>query len=119
MPACATPWRAASSGFDYGDPQAAFAGVHEELAELEQAQSRAEVFAELGDLLFATVNVARKLRIDPELALRAASDRFRDRVERGSALATSEGHDWNDLQPDEQLAYYARARLTEGGDEIT
>jgi XTP/dITP diphosphohydrolase/tetrapyrrole methylase family protein/MazG family protein/ATP diphosphatase len=45
--------------------------------------------------------------------------RFRDRVERGSALATSEGREWNDLQPDEQLAYYARARLTEGGDQIT
>ena len=71
-------------------------------------------FHELGDLLFAVVNIARKLRVDPELALRAASDRFRARVTTGSELAALEGRSWNDLRPDEQLAYYARARLAEG-----
>ena len=65
-------------------------------------------------MLFAVVNVARKLAVDPELALRAAADRFRARVLAGGELAASEGHSWNDLAPDEQLAYYARARLTEG-----
>jgi len=60
------------------------------------------------------VNVARKLRVDPELALRAASQRFRSRVLAGSELAASEGRSWDDLAPDEQLVYYARARLTEG-----
>jgi XTP/dITP diphosphohydrolase/tetrapyrrole methylase family protein/MazG family protein/ATP diphosphatase len=111
--------RAATSGFDFPGVEGSMLAVREELVELERADTPDERYHELGDVLFAAVNVARKLRIDPELALRAASDRFRDRVERGSALATSEGHDWNDLQPDEQLAYYARARLTEGGDEIT
>ena len=47
-------------------------------------------------------------------ALRAAADRFRARVTAGSELAASDGHSWNDLAPDEQLAYYARARLMEG-----
>ncbi len=65
-------------------------------------------------MLFAAVNVARKLTVDPELALRAAADRFKARVSAGEKLAASENRNWNDLAPDDQLAYYARARLTEG-----
>lgn len=68
-------------------------------------------FHELGDVLFAAVNVARKLKLDPELALRAASDRFRGRVESAAELAARAGRAWDDLTPDEQLTYYARARL--------
>jgi XTP/dITP diphosphohydrolase/tetrapyrrole methylase family protein/MazG family protein/ATP diphosphatase len=64
-------------------------------------------------VLFAAVNVARKLKVDPELALRAASDRFRGRVEHAAALAASTGADWNELAPDEQLGFYAQARLRE------
>jgi uncharacterized protein YabN with tetrapyrrole methylase and pyrophosphatase domain len=64
-------------------------------------------------VLFAAVNLARKLKVDPELALRAASDRFRGRVEGAEGLAASDGADWNDLGPEAQLAYYARARLAE------
>ena len=48
-------------------------------------------------MLFAAVNLARKLKVDPELALRAAADRFRGRVEAAEGLAASEGADWNDL----------------------
>jgi XTP/dITP diphosphohydrolase/tetrapyrrole methylase family protein/MazG family protein/ATP diphosphatase len=84
------------------------------LDELQNARTREEQFHELGDVLFAAVNVARKLTVDPELALRAAADRFKARVGAGERLAASEGHSWNDLAPDEQLAYYARARLNEG-----
>jgi uncharacterized protein YabN with tetrapyrrole methylase and pyrophosphatase domain len=62
-------------------------------------------------VLFAAVNVARKLKVDPELALRAASERFRGRVEAGVELAAHDGRAWEDLRPDEQLAYYARGRL--------
>ena len=65
-------------------------------------------------MLFAAVNVARKLKLDPELALRAASDRFPGRVLAAAELAASEGRSWDDLAPEQQLAYYARARLTEG-----
>ena len=89
--------------------------MRDELAELEAAGGEDERFHELGDVLFAVVNVARKLAVDPELALRAAADRFRARVQAGGDLAASENRSWNDLAPDEQLAYYARARLTEGG----
>ena len=68
-------------------------------------------------MLFAAVNVARKLHVDPELALRASADRFRARVQAGNELAASDGRNWNDLGPDEQLAYYARARCSEGEPE--
>jgi MazG family protein len=111
--------RAASSGFDFPGVEGPIQSVRDELAELEAAADVDERFHELGDLLFAAVNVARKLRIDPELALRAASDRFRSRVLAGGELAASEGRSWDDLAPDEQLAYYARARLNEGGPEST
>jgi MazG family protein len=107
--------RAASSGFDFPGIEGPLHAVREELEELEAAHGEEQLFHELGDLLFAVVNVARKLHIDPELALRAASDRFRARVSAGTELAASEGRSWNDLSPDAQLRYYARARLTEGG----
>ena len=103
--------RAASTGFDFEDvPYHAVAG---ELEELEAAESREERFHEVGDVLFAAVNVARKLKVDPELALRAAAERFRGRVEGAEALAASDGADWNDLGPGRQLGYYAQARLNE------
>ena len=84
-----------------------------ELEELREAGTREEAFHEVGDVLFAAVNLARKLKVDPELALRAAADRFRGRVEGAESLAASEGADWNDLGTDDQIAYYARARLNE------
>jgi MazG family protein len=106
--------RAASSGFDFASVGESLAAAREELSELEAASTPGDRFHELGDALFAVVNVARKLRVDPELALRAASDRFRGRVQAGSELAASEGRSWNDLASADQLAYYARARLSEG-----
>jgi MazG family protein len=105
--------RAASSGFDFEGVEAPLAAVREELEELEHARDEQQRFDELGDVLFAAVNVGRKLKVDPELALRAAADRFRGRVSAGVELAASEARSWNDLTPDEQLSYYARVRLAE------
>ncbi len=101
--------RAASTGFDLG--HVPYDAVEAELEELRAASSREARFHEVGDVLFAAVNVARKLRVDPELALRAASDRFRGRVETAEDLAASDGRAWDDLDPESQLGYYARARL--------
>jgi MazG family protein len=103
--------RAASTGFDFD--HVPYEAVREELDELETASGRDERFHEVGDVLFAAVNLARKLKVDPELALRAAAERFRDRVQDAEGLAASEGRDWNDLGPDDQLALYARARIDE------
>jgi len=106
--------RVASSGFDFPGLEGSLQSVRDELAELEAAGTPDERYHELGDLLFAVVNVARKLKVDPELALRSASERFRGRVSAASDLAASEGGSWDDLPPEQQLSYYARARLTEG-----
>jgi MazG family protein len=103
--------RAASSGFDFDTVP--YEAVEGELAELRDAEDREARFHEVGDVLFAAVNVARKLKVDPELALRASAERFRAVVQAAADLAAGDGADWHDLGPDEQLAYYARARLTE------
>ena len=106
--------RVASTGFDFPGVEGPLQALRDELSELERAPTSEERFDELGDVLFAAVNVARKMRLDPELALRASADRFRARLTVASDLAAAEGLNWNDLGPGEQLAYYARARLTEG-----
>ena len=109
--------RAASSGFDFPGVEGPLQSVRDELDELEavaeadEQGARDARFHELGDVLFAAVNVARKLKVDPELALRAASERFRGRVETAAELAAREGRAWEDLAPDEQLSFYARGRL--------
>ncbi|HEX3614914.1 MAG TPA: nucleoside triphosphate pyrophosphohydrolase [Solirubrobacteraceae bacterium] len=105
--------RAASSGFDFEGVEAPLQSVRDELDELIAAETEEQRFHELGDVLFAAVNVARKLQLDPELALRASADRFRGRVQAGVDLAASHGRNWNDLSADEQLGYYAQARLAE------
>jgi XTP/dITP diphosphohydrolase/tetrapyrrole methylase family protein/MazG family protein/ATP diphosphatase len=104
--------RAATSGFDF--EHIPYEAVSGELEELQAAEDDREAsFHEVGDVLFAAVNVARKLRVDPELALRAAAERFRGRVQGAADLAAGDGSDWQDLGPEDQLAYYARARLNE------
>lgn len=110
--------RAASSGLDVdGVPYGALEAQVEVLRALdpEPGVRGAEpdaAFAAAGDLLFAAVNVARRLKIDPELALRSSSQRFRARVERAEALAAAAGEDWSELSSDDRLAFYARAALT-------
>jgi MazG family protein len=99
--------RAASSGFDPLGAEEALETVRAEADEADRDGS----FESVGDLLFAAVNAARKLRVDPELALRAASDRFRARLEAAEALAAGEGHAWAELDQDRQLDFYAQARL--------
>jgi MazG family protein len=113
--------RAASSGFDFPGVEGPLQSVRDELQELQAAETPEDRFHELGDVLFAAVNVARKLKVDPELALRSASDRFRERVTQASDLAAADSRSWNDLGSDEQLAYYtrARARAIHGGPEQT
>jgi XTP/dITP diphosphohydrolase/tetrapyrrole methylase family protein/MazG family protein/ATP diphosphatase len=113
--------RAATVGYDWPDLAGPLAKVREELAELEDAATRAgepapetepdaAVFHELGDLLFTVVNVARRLNVDPELALRATTRRFTQRVDLAAELAQSEGDDWRALDLGAQDAYYERAK---------
>jgi ATP diphosphatase len=71
--------RAARTGFDWPDSSGARAKIDEELEELDRESDRHRQKDELGDLLFAVVNLARHLKIDPEEALRQASLKFERR----------------------------------------
>jgi uncharacterized protein YabN with tetrapyrrole methylase and pyrophosphatase domain len=84
--------------------------VREELDEVAEARTASACFDEVGDLLFAAVGVARKLDVDPELALRAAAQRFRGRVEAAAELAGADGQSWRELSPERRLELYDRAR---------
>jgi ATP diphosphatase len=95
--------------------------MREELAEIEaelvrtgrpapETEADPRVFDELGDLLFTVVNVARVVNVDPELALRATSRRFVERVELAERLAAEAGETWADLDLDAQERWYVRAK---------
>ncbi len=114
--------RAAAAGFDYPDAAGALGDLDEELGELRAELPAAPVgegepdprlAAELGDVLFAVVNVARRLNIDPELELRAAAGRFRARVEEAERLAAAAGEHWASLPLDEQDRWFDRAKLAQ------
>jgi MazG family protein len=113
--------RAAAVGFEYPDTDGALGDLADELRELREAlagtpgpaaetEPDPRVFEEVGDVLFAAVNVARRLNVDPELALRAMSDRFVARVERAAQLAEAEGREWTSLPLEEQDRYFDLAK---------
>ena len=110
-------------GFEYPDVAAAVADLEAELAELKaelagrpepapRAPPDEQQAAELGDLLFAAVNVARRLNVDPELELRRATARFVGRVEEAERLAAREGDEFAKLSLDEQDRYFDLAKET-------
>ena len=113
--------RAAAVGYDWPDLGGPLGKLHEELEELEREIARAGVpapetepdpgvVAEVGDLLFTVVNVARRLNVDPELALRATTARWTERVETAVELAAAAGEDWAALDLDGQDRWYERAK---------
>ena len=116
--------RAASSGFDVEDAAAALGAADAQLERLQSAPAenagpatedgeRDALFDAVGDALFSLVSAARKLKVDPELALRGSVARFRASVEAAETLAARAGESWTELDPDAQLAYYAQARMME------
>jgi ATP diphosphatase len=87
--------RAARIGFDWPDADSVIDKIEEEIAELEDAMDdnapKAALEEELGDLLFAAANLARKLDIEPETALRGATAKFERRFRQVEALAAERG----------------------------
>jgi tetrapyrrole methylase family protein/MazG family protein len=98
--------RAASLGWDWPAIEGVWEKVGEELAELHEAGAiagdagRDARLHELGDVLFAAVNLARWLKLDPEEALRSANHRWIDRYEKVEALAAARGMVLADLGPE-------------------
>jgi tetrapyrrole methylase family protein/MazG family protein/ATP diphosphatase len=108
--------KAARVGFDWPDGQGARAKVGEELAELDRAlasSDRHAVERELGDLLFALANWARKLEIDPEAALRGTLARFDRRVRAVEAAAQASGQALEQLGPEQLDALWEQAKAAE------
>jgi MazG family protein len=86
--------RAAKVGFDWAEAAPVIAKIREELAEVEHAVGtgdRGKVEEELGDLLFSVVNLARHLKVEPEVALRAATGKFIRRFQRLEVIAAERG----------------------------
>jgi MazG family protein len=117
--------RAVAAGFDWPDLKGPLGKVREELEELEREIRRAgepgpetepdgAVASEVGDLLFTVVNLARRLNVDPELALRGTNARFVRRVERAEELAAAQGESWRELPLAEQDRYYDLAKEETG-----
>jgi len=115
--------RAAAVGFDWTRWQDAWPSLVEEVAELREAldeappaaEPSAPVRHEAGDLLFAAVNVLRLAGVDPELALRDAGRRFRERVEGAERLAAAAGEEFAVLGLEEQDGYYRAAKAAGSG----
>ena len=86
--------KAAKVGFDWSELPPVVAKVREEIAEVEGALGDADkVEEEVGDLLFAVVNLARKLKVDGEVALQRATDKFATRFRQMEAIARERGLD--------------------------
>ena len=106
--------KAAKTGFDWPDVHGALEKVEEERQELAQAaEGQGDAAEELGDLLFAAVNVARKLGIDPEVALNQATEKFIARFQRVESGALRTGQRLDQLTPDELLALWQRSKYME------
>ncbi|ASY62766.1 Nucleoside triphosphate pyrophosphohydrolase MazG [Sinorhizobium sojae CCBAU 05684] len=106
--------RAAKVGFDWSEPEPILDKIEEEVAELRQALhagDRGKVADELGDLIFALVNIGRHVGTDPEMALRGTNTKFRRRfghIER-ELEAVGESLDAASLERMEELWQAAKA----------
>jgi len=103
--------RAAGIGFEYPDAKGALVDLEDEVAELRHdLGDRERAAEEIGDVLFACVNVARRVGADPELALRQATQRFVARVEAAEILAAEDGREFASLALEEQDRYFDLAK---------
>jgi MazG family protein len=109
--------RAASVGFDWDTPDDVIAKIEEEVAEIraaaEQERDPSRVEEELGDMLFALTNLARKLGVEPEAALRVANDKFQRRFEQIERVARSRGQHLKDLTLDQMEALWLASKAAE------
>ena len=109
--------RASSVGFDWSSLPPVLAKVDEELQEVREALAsgdQAAISEELGDLLFATVNVARHLKVNPETALRAANIKFSERLQAVEQLARQQGVALSDCTEAQLDAMWNLAKQTLG-----
>lgn len=105
---------ASKAGFDWKDPQGLFDKLAEETVELREAMkaqpgpvTQSDIQGEIGDLLFTLVNLARHLRVDPEMALRQTNAKFRSRFH---TMESSSVNPLEDLSAEELEALWVQAK---------
>ena len=105
--------KAARTGFDWESATGVFAKIREEVTELEHTLEHGtaiEAEEELGDLLFAVVNLARFLHIDPEIALKRANGKFVRRFHEMERLAATRGRKFEDVPRPEKESLWNSAK---------
>jgi len=108
--------KAARIGFDWEDASGVIEKMEEETAELKKAlktEDQGEIEEELGDLLFAAVNLARFLKMDPEIALKKANAKFSSRFRAMEKMARESGREFKDLPREEMEALWNAIKRTE------
>lgn len=105
--------RAARVGFDWPDAAAVKAKVREELEELDDARGKDAIEEELGDLLFAVAQLGRKLKLDPETALRRATTKFERRFHHIEATLAADKRTPQDAAMDELESLWHAAKAAE------
>lgn len=113
--------RAASVGFDWADAEPIVDVLRAEVEELASAPDAVAAAAELGDVLFSAINLARHLSVDPEVALRGSVDRFMTRFRAVEAEFVERGVAMGDVDAEELDAAWTRAKGTtmDGGRQST
>jgi MazG family protein len=110
--------RAARTGFDWTETPPIFDKLEEEIAEVKEAIASGNADAvedEVGDLLFVVANLARRLSVDPEQALRKANAKFERRFRAMEQVSKADAVEFASLTLDEQEAYWQRVKQTERG----
>ncbi|MCC8120491.1 MAG: nucleoside triphosphate pyrophosphohydrolase, partial [Oscillospiraceae bacterium] len=103
--------KASKVGFDWPDAAGPMDKLGEELEELKQALAQGtNVEEEMGDLLFATVNLSRHIGVDGEMALSAATDKFIRRFAAVEQLAAGQGRAMEQLSPEELDELWERVK---------
>ncbi|HPU22364.1 MAG TPA: nucleoside triphosphate pyrophosphohydrolase [Thermoclostridium caenicola] len=111
--------KAAQVGFDWDKAEDAFKKLEEEVQELKKAcesKDQAEIEEEMGDLLFAAVNVARFYKVQPELALSATVNKFIKRFEYVENESAKQGKKLQDMTLEEMDALWEECKRKERGD---
>ena len=103
--------KAAKVGFDWDSIDGAYNKLREEIDEIKTAKTQAEIEEEFGDLLFSCVNVARFLKVNPEEALKKATDKFVNRFEVVEQMANEQGKNLEDMTLEEMDKLWDKAKV--------
>ncbi|ABR31363.1 pyrophosphatase [Thermosipho melanesiensis] len=101
---------AATVGFDWNNIEDVYDKVYEELNELKKAKNDYEIEEEFGDLLFSLVNLSRFLKVDPEVSLRKATEKFIKRFQKMEELILKDGKKLENLSIDELNQYWEESK---------